>query len=59
MFPLIFTVILALICANPKSFEARTEGKYIVTNADLALKVAHSHDHTLASSLFCKDVETV
>ena len=31
----VFAVIVALICAGPKNSQARTEGKYVVSNSDL------------------------
>ena len=31
----VFTVIVVLLCASPNGSQARTEGKYIVSNSDL------------------------
>ena len=50
----VFTVIVVLLCASPKSSQARTEGKYVVSNSDLDYPISlnkcvksHPHDHTL------------
>ena len=54
MSTLVFTVIVALLCASPKSSQARTEGKYVVSNSDLDYPKSlnkcvksHPHDHSL------------
>ena len=50
----VFAVIVALICASPKNSQARTEGKYVVSNSDLDCPRSldeciknHPYDHSL------------